>query len=331
MSSSGSSLSEARSCVNDEDAESGERQSHPKKGAIGIKRKFKLKRKKSAGSSKKKSKDVAATATSSSMDAFFRDVESVEANIAEISEATRRIGALNDSAALATTDAREAEISGEVRPLVDETNKVAKRTKDLLASMKEYGSVKPNEKKGKMKQSDLQIRNNLCHTLTRKFVDELKRYQAVQQKYKSDMKNKARRQIRIIHPDATDEEIDIVVTNEGGREGLYKKAILADGVSTSIKTAYLQVADKYRDIVIIEQSVAEIHQMFLDLALLTEQQGELHDQIEHQVKSAADNTEEGAKETWKALKLQKKIRKKQCLIIVVVGVIVAVITVILLL
>jgi hypothetical protein len=34
----------------------------------------------------------------------------------------------------------------------------------------------------------------------------------------------------------------------------------------------LNVADKYNDVLALEASVAELHQMFLDFALLTEQQ-----------------------------------------------------------
>jgi len=45
----------------------------------------------------------------------------------------------------------------------------------------------------------------------------------------------------------------------------------------------MTVADKYQDVLTLEASVAELHQMFLDFALLTEKQGELLDQIEHQV------------------------------------------------
>jgi len=47
----------------------------------------------------------------------------------------------------------------------------------------------------------------------------------------------------------------------------------------------MTVADKYQDVLTLEASVAELHQMFLDFALLTEKQGELLDQIEHQVSS----------------------------------------------
>jgi t-SNARE complex subunit (syntaxin) len=84
-------------------------------------------------------------------------------------------------------------------------------------------------------------------------------------------------------------------------------------------------------VLVLEASVAELHQMFLDFALLTEQQGELLDQIEYQVKSASDYIEEGNKEVEEAIEIQKSIRKKQCCIImtvlIVIGIIVAIIVI----
>lgn len=77
------------------------------------------------------------------------------------------------------------------------------------------------------------------------------------------------------------------------------------------RTAYANVAGKYQDVLTLEQSVAELHQMFLDFALLTEQQGELLDQIEYQVKSAADYVEDANVDVHEAIEYQKKIRKKQ--------------------
>jgi t-SNARE complex subunit (syntaxin) len=57
--------------------------------------------------------------------------------------------------------------------------------------------------------------------------------------------------------------------------------------------------------------MAELHQMFLDFALLTEQQGEVLDQIEFQVNNAADHVEDGNVEIHTAIEYQKNIRKKQ--------------------
>ena len=61
----------------------------------------------------------------------------------------------------------------------------------------------------------------------------------------------------------------------------------------------------------MESSVAGLHQRFLDFALLTEQQGELLDQIEFQVKQAGDYVEEANVDVHEAIEIQKSIRKKQ--------------------
>ena len=46
--------------------------------------------------------------------------------------------------------------------------------------------------------------------------------------------------------------------------------------------------------------------MFLDFALLTEQQGELLDQIEYQVKAASDYIDEGNSDMVQAIEIQKR-------------------------
>lgn len=153
----------------------------------------------------------------------------------------------------------------------------------------------------------------------------MKVYQAAQQKYKTDIKKKVTRQVQIVKPDATDEEIDAVMRSEGGRDALYQERILAGGVNDQIKTSYAKVAGKYQDVLALEQSIAELHQMFLDFALLTEQQGELLDQIEFQVKQAADYVEDANVDVYESIEYQRKIRKKQCWIMAIVVVCIVVI------
>lgn len=87
----------------------------------------------------------------------------------------------------------------------------------------------------------------------------------------------------------------------------------------------MNVADKYQDVLTLEASVAELHQMFVDFALLTEQQGELLDQIEFQVKAASDYVDEGNKEMVQAIEYQKSIRKRQCCILLIILVVLGII------
>lgn len=81
----------------------------------------------------------------------------------------------------------------------------------------------------------ISVRENMNTTLTKKFIDEMKIYQQAQQKYKTDIKNKVTRQVKVVSPDATDEEIDAVWKSEGGRDALYKKKVLAGSINDEIK------------------------------------------------------------------------------------------------
>ena len=146
----------------------------------------------------------------------------------------------------------------------------------------------------------------------------MKSYQAAQQKYKTDIKKKVKLQVLIANPNATDEDVDKVLQSQSGRDALYRQQILAGGVSNEVQNIHAKVAGKYQDILTLEQSVAELHQMFLDFALLTEQQGELLDQIEFQVREAGDYVEDANVEVFGAIDYQKKIRKKQCWILLIV-------------
>lgn len=257
------------------------------------------------------------------MKQFFDDVEAIKSDISAVTSATEQIITLKDKAVLATSETEESKISDTIRTLVEGTNGQAKKCKNLLGLLKEENANLKNEET--IKPTDLRVRDNLVNTLLRKFIDEMKRYQNSQQQYKTDVKKKVKRQIQMIKPDATDQDVDQIMRSEGGREALYQEQILSGGVNDQIKTQYRAVAGKYQDILTLEASVAELHQMFLDFALLTEQQGELLDQIEYQVRSAADYVEDANVDVYEAIEYQKKIRKKQCWIMLIVVVVIIIV------
>ena len=87
------------------------------------------------------------------MEHFFREVESIKTDIEAIKRATKTIGDINDQALQATTTEQENELSRKLRPLVDKTNKQAKRTKTMLGLLKE--ETKKLQDENNIKQSDL--------------------------------------------------------------------------------------------------------------------------------------------------------------------------------
>eukprot|EP01040_Poterioochromonas_malhamensis_P009088 gene9088-9843_t len=258
---------------------------------------------------------------------FFNDVEIVKRNIAIIKEATRKISEINQNVVQATTADKESDYSSELESVISETNKKAAGTKQLLQKLQEDTKRMrtSNTSANSKAQADIRLRENMFNTLTRKFVDVMKEYQNAQTKYKTDIKKKVKRQVQIVKPDATTEEIDAVFKAGGGAGDVFKSAILTGEAADAIRNAYQNAQDKYRDVLILESSVAELHQMFVDFATLTERQGELLDQIEHQVKDAADYIDQGNTELVEAIEIQKSIRKKQCCIALIVLIIIGII------
>lgn len=86
------------------------------------------------------------------MEHFFREVDTIKADIEAVKKATTMIRDLNDQAMQATTTEEENELSRRLRPLVDRTNKQAKNTKNLLGLLKE--ETKKLKEQGELKQSD---------------------------------------------------------------------------------------------------------------------------------------------------------------------------------
>ena len=274
-----------------------------------------------------KSSDMSnSNAESHFMEQFFADIEQVKKHIGVITESTAHVADINQRVLLAANSEKEQGLSDELKPVLNNANKKAHVAKQILQKLREDTERIKTSKDGK--PSEIRIRENLVNTVTRKFVDVMKLYQNSQQKYKQDIKKKVTRQVQIVKEDVTTEEVDAVMKS-GGTSTLFQSAILQGDASDSISNAFMNAKDKYQDVLTLEASVAELHQMFLDFALLTEQQGEMLDQIEFQVKSAGDYVDEGNVTLVAAVELQKSLRYKQCcccvILLIIVGVIVGVV------
>jgi t-SNARE complex subunit (syntaxin) len=110
-------------------------------------------------------------------------------------------------------------------PIITETNNRAATTKRLLQALREQ-TERLKTSSGHRDANELRIRENLVNTLTRKFVDVMKEYQNAQQKFKMDIKKKMKRQVQIVHPDATPEEVEEVINNGGASGEIIKNVIL---------------------------------------------------------------------------------------------------------
>jgi t-SNARE complex subunit (syntaxin) len=105
------------------------------------------------------------------------------------------------------------------------------------------------------------------------------------------------------------------------KEDLYRQLIL-DAAESVFALKALQkgaVVDMgQQKNVVVEKSVMEMHQMFVDLALIVESQGELLDCIEYQVKQTIEFVDEGNENLVQAIQIQKNILRRKCYCLIAV-------------
>jgi len=73
------------------------------------------------------------------------------------------------------------------------------------------------------------------------------------------------------------------------------------------------------------RSIAELHQLFLDMSVLVEAQGELLDQVEYAVAQSVDYTGRAVDELRSAAYYQAQARKKCCCVVVTLLIVVGVV------
>ncbi len=114
----------------------------------------------------------------------------------------------------------------------------------------------------------------------------------------------------------------------------YTKEVIFDNVpkqqmlSSRIDLESQTVNDRHQDILTLEANVQELRSMFMDFAIIIERNGEILDNVETDIKEAADKIDEGNKDIVDSIELQKQIcYKRICCSLLIVAVIVIIIVV----
>jgi hypothetical protein len=81
------------------------------------------------------------------MDQFYKDVEAIKTDIDKLKTATKRILDLMEKILASTSEVTDRTLNNDMRQTVDDTNKVAKNTKNLLALLKEENIKYKKDKK----------------------------------------------------------------------------------------------------------------------------------------------------------------------------------------
>ncbi|KAI8647828.1 t-SNARE [Parasitella parasitica] len=169
--------------------------------------------------------------------------------------------------------------------------------------------------------SNGQIRDTQFAALKKRFMDTIQRYQDIERAYQQKYRQRVERQIRIVKPNATQDEVDDILDNADDDAQIFTQSLMQATRRGHAKAVQSEVQNRHDDIKNIEKTIVELHQLFMDMSLLVEHQQETVNTVEQNADTAAVQLEEGTHLVKKAIKIAKATRaKKWCCFLLAIGI-----------
>lgn len=156
-------------------------------------------------------------------------------------------------------------------------------------------------------------------------------YKDVEEKYQAKYKQRFKRELLVVKPDATDEELSTAM-QQGGGQIFAQQTLKRSRQADEARLALHAIETRHNEILRIEKTVIELQQLFMDMAVLVAAQDDAIAEVGDNIQKTVQYTEKGVEDLKKARKRQKKSRKLMCLalcclivLLVIIGVVVLVI------
>ncbi|CAL8332855.1 unnamed protein product [Boreogadus saida] len=98
---------------------------------------------------------------------------------------------------------------------------------------------------------------------------------------------------------------------ESDNPAIFTSGIVMDNIT---QQAMNEIETRHTEIIKLENSIRELHDMFMDMAMLVESQGALVDNIEHSVQGATEYVGQAHRNILQAKKTRKTSKRKMILI-----------------
>ncbi|KAH0457778.1 hypothetical protein IEQ34_013093 [Dendrobium chrysotoxum] len=252
---------------------------------------------------------------------FFEEAGQVEEEMVSI----RELLALLKTASEESKLAHKQDVSRAVRDRINnhilEVLKTTRRIRGRLEALDRSNAA--NRRLSGCREGTAVDRTRTLATdgLRKKLKELMTDFQRLRQRMMADYREEVERRYFTLTGEVPSEEAVEKIISEGKSEELLKTAICSSGRGMVTETLS-EIQDRHDAAKVVEKSLLELHQLFLDMAMIVEVQGEQIDDIEHHVSNAAHYIKGGTKELNSAKIYQRRSRKWFCIAIILLLVLV---------
>ncbi|XP_035245857.1 syntaxin-2-like [Anguilla anguilla] len=248
------------------------------------------------------------------MEGFFREVQETRGLVDGISSKVEEVK--NKHSCVLSAPDPDERTKAELSRLNEEIKRDASTVQDRLKAMQAELSQDENAVGASVNP---RIQKSQLSALCRRFGEVMTLYNEAQVSFRERSKGRIQRQLEITGRVTTNEQLEAML--ESGNPAIFVSGVMSD--SQISREALSEIESRHKDIIQLESSIRELHSMFLDIALLVETQGDMTNNIEKNVSSAAEYVGRAVGETKKAVRYQTKARRKYIIIAIVVLVLLA--------
>lgn len=257
---------------------------------------------------------------------FFKKVQDIEKQNEKLDKLLRKLqDAHEESKAVTKAPAMKA-IKQRMEKDVDEVGKIARSVKSKIEEL-DRENLANRQKPGCGKGTGVdRSRTSTTMALKKKLKDKMGEFQNLRENIHQEYREVVERRVFTVTGTRADEETIDRLIETGDSEQIFQKAIQEQGRGQIMDTL-AEIQERHDAVRDLERKLLELQQVFLDMAVLVDAQGEMLDNIESQVSSAVDHVQTGNTALQKAKKLQRNSRKWMCIAIIILLIIVVIIVV----
>lgn len=216
------------------------------------------------------------------MDQFYAQVALIKALMGDIKEYQKRLEMNNEKTKVAV---RTAEVHELREQMQQDANTISKEAEEIKGHLKKLDAENAQALKkkgcGRGSASD-RTRTAITGALKKKLKELMGEFQDLRVRLQNDYKETVERRVYTVTGEhATEEQIEHMI-DEGEGEMIFQKAIMEQGKGYVMDTL-AEIRERRDAVLELEKSLLELHQIFLDMAVLVEAQGQMIDNIEAQV------------------------------------------------
>lgn len=195
------------------------------------------------------------------------------------------------------------------------TNSIRERAHNIRSSLKELGQQEDDKLLSGL-SGKCRLKSSQHAAISRQFVHIMNNYSQLQVDYRDKCKARIRTKLRIAEVSFSEDEVEKML--EQNHTGIFTQAIMAE--TEAAKRSLSDIEARHADIIRLEKSIQEMKELFFNVALLVDQQGDLIDQVEYNLNKASDCVVNAKRTLSSAVIRNKKNRRCRiiCIILVVV-------------